>query len=68
MKNYNEEKWISHELSLENRTQGLPICNNILNKNVKLSFLHHILQCDEKWVLHINRKQNSGYEKMRNQY
>jgi len=46
--------WVPHELSDNQKSVRITICNSLLIRHKKCSFLEQIVTSDEKWVIHDN--------------
>lgn len=55
------DKWIPLDLTDEQRQRRLDTCLSLLSRNKAEPFLNRIVTCDEKWILHDNRKRSSQW-------
>lgn len=55
------DQWIPHLLNDSQKLKRFEICNSLLIRNKTDNFLHRIITCDEKWVLHNNRKRSAQW-------
>ncbi|XP_054156275.1 histone-lysine N-methyltransferase SETMAR-like [Oppia nitens] len=53
-KRYRAGKWTPHELTPEQKTYRVTVCESLLLRNNNLAFLDRIVTGDEKWCLYIN--------------
>lgn len=56
-------KWLPHELKEADIAKRLDICQTLLSRQRKKSFLHRIITCDEKWISYENPKLRKSWVK-----
>lgn len=55
------DKWVPHELTVDQMKRRFDVCISFLSRNKMEPFLHRIVTCDEKWILFDNRKRSSQW-------
>lgn len=55
------DQWVPHFLNNSQKSKRLEICRLHLERNENASFLHRIVTCDEKWVIHHNRRRSAQW-------
>lgn len=55
------DQWVAHLLNNSQKSQRLKICQMLLDRNKSESFLDRIVTCDEKWVIHHNRRRSAQW-------
>lgn len=55
------DQWVPHFLNKSQKFQRLDICRKLLERNETDPFLHCIITCDEKWVIHHNRRRSAQW-------
>lgn len=56
-------KWLPHQLKEADIAKRLDICQMLLSRQRKKSFLHRIITCDEKWITYENSKRKKSWVK-----
>ena len=55
------DKWVPHLLNKSQKLKRFEICRMLLERNAKDPFLDRIITCDEKWVIHQNRRRSAQW-------
>lgn len=52
------QKWVPHQLSPDNMKNRIAVCEKLLKRYEKMSFLEQIVTVDEKWVYYKNQSRH----------
>lgn len=55
------DRWIPYELNENHIQRRFNACISLLSRNKSDPFLERIVTCDEKWILHDNRKRSAQW-------
>jgi len=58
---HKESRWVSHELSKDNKNRQHDTVLTLLSKFRKKDFLHKVITSDEKWILYDNPKHRKSW-------
>ncbi|CAK9826443.1 Histone-lysine N-methyltransferase SETMAR [Anthophora retusa] len=55
------DKWVPHELSVDQKNRRYEACSAFLLCNKNDPFLHRLVTCDEKWIMYDNRRRSAQW-------